>query len=310
MPETNQRHYTSTRPRGLASWRPQRRTRLLLEQVDNVLAEYATHLPLTCRQIFYRLVGASGYPKDEKAYTRLLEALNRARRAGLVPFDGIRDDGATVRAPNGFDGKAHFLAAVENAAESYRRERQEGQPCVLEIWVEAGGMVPQVARVAHEYSAAVYSSGGFDSLTAKHDAAQRILTRSRPTVVLHLGDFDPSGLAVFDSAADDVRVMVRDLGGLTSPVFRRVAVTPEQISHYALHSAPPKKTDKRGNWVGGTVQAEALSPADLAREIRAAIEAELDPPARRLVLALEANERRQLIHTVRRLRGELGEGAR
>ena len=32
----------------------------LIERVLAVLTEYAAHLPLTCRQIFYRLVGARG----------------------------------------------------------------------------------------------------------------------------------------------------------------------------------------------------------------------------------------------------------
>ena len=51
---SSKRVYTSTRVRGLASWKPQKETRHLLIQVQAVLEEYADHLPLTCRQIFYR----------------------------------------------------------------------------------------------------------------------------------------------------------------------------------------------------------------------------------------------------------------
>lgn len=58
------------------------------------LEEYRAHLPMTARQIFYRLVGAYAYPKDEAGYGRLIEMLNRARRARMIPMESIRDDRA------------------------------------------------------------------------------------------------------------------------------------------------------------------------------------------------------------------------
>ena len=67
-------------------------TLALLDQVRGVLNEYEDYLPLTIRQIFYRLVGAHEYEKTERAYERLIEHLNRARRARMIPMDVIRDD--------------------------------------------------------------------------------------------------------------------------------------------------------------------------------------------------------------------------
>ena len=60
-----------TRVRGFAPWSPQAATLELLEQVRAVLDEYEDYLPLTIRQIFYRLVGAHNYDKTEQAYDRL-----------------------------------------------------------------------------------------------------------------------------------------------------------------------------------------------------------------------------------------------
>ena len=77
-----------TRPRGFVDWRPQATTLALLDQVRDVLDEYADYLPLTVRQVFYRLVGAYGYDKTERAYERLSEALNRARPAISPPNGG------------------------------------------------------------------------------------------------------------------------------------------------------------------------------------------------------------------------------
>lgn len=71
---------SSGRPKGYADWRPRKKTRLVLEQVEAVLADYREHLPLTIRQVFYRLVGIYGYPKTEADYKRLCEYL--VRQAG------------------------------------------------------------------------------------------------------------------------------------------------------------------------------------------------------------------------------------
>ena len=49
--------------------------------------------------------------------------------------------------------------------------RQAGQPVQLYLWCEAGGMVPQLARVADPYDVPVLSGGGFDSITMKHELA-------------------------------------------------------------------------------------------------------------------------------------------
>jgi hypothetical protein len=72
------------RPRGIIAWNPHPKTHLLLDQVIAILDEYADYLPLTLRQIFYRLVGVYKYDKDEKAYERLGETLNKARRARII----------------------------------------------------------------------------------------------------------------------------------------------------------------------------------------------------------------------------------
>ena len=88
-----------TRVRGFAPWSPRGATLQLLDQVRGVLDEYEDYLPLTIRQIFYRLVGAHSYEKTEQAYGRLCEHLNRARRARLISMDVIRDDGGTILAP-------------------------------------------------------------------------------------------------------------------------------------------------------------------------------------------------------------------
>jgi len=287
-----------TRVRGLASWSPQARTRPWLEAVLSVFDEYESHLPLTIRQLFYRLVATHGYEKTEEAYERLGYMANRARRAGCIPFSAIRDDGALTLVPSGFSGKAGFWEAVASAADEYRRDRLSGQPHALELWVEAAGMAPQLARAIDEYGVAVYSCGGFDSLTAKYDAARRFAEREAATVVLHVGDHDPSGVALFASTSEDVAALTADLDGV-QPRFERVAVLPEQIERYGLETSPAKATDRRGAWLGGgTVQAEAFAPDQLTGLVRASVERYVNRDVLEALLAIEQRERTEILDTV------------
>jgi hypothetical protein len=289
------RTYTATRARGLADWKPQAKTLDLLRQVQAVLDEYSAHLPLTGRQIFYRLVGRYGYSKTETAYSRLLEMLNRARRAGYIPWSSLRDDGTVAQYAPGWANPASFWGAVRGTARNYSHDLADGQRVAVEVWVEAAGMVPQISRVAHEYGLAVYSAGGFNSVTEKHQAALRMAQRDTPTIVLHVGDYDPSGCAIVDSAADDIEQFCDDMGAGGIVRFVRAAVTPDQIVEYALETAPQKRTDVRGEQMDETVQAEALAPDQLASELRAAIEYEVDLELIEQARALGESERGRIL---------------
>jgi hypothetical protein len=166
---------------------------MLLEQIMQIFLMYKGYLPLTVRQIFYKLVTHFVYPKTDNAYERLCEHLVRARRARLIPFDWLRDDGVTVMQHRWFDGPADFWDHVGHQARRYQRDKQTGQPVYVEPWTEAAGMMPQLALVAEHFSVPVFSCGGFASLPAVRQIVDRAYARNVPTVLLHVGDFDPSG---------------------------------------------------------------------------------------------------------------------
>jgi hypothetical protein len=252
-----------------------------------VLAEYAAYLPLTVRQVFYH-----GYDKTELAYARLGEHLNRARRAKMIPFDAIRDDGITLAEPLAWADAGELVRTFRHHAEQFRLDRQTGQPARLIFAVEAAGMLPQIQRVADPYGIAVHSSGGFDSLTAKYDLANS-LGQWPQVEVLHIGDHDPSGVHLFSSMAEDVQAIAEDLGLDADIRFSRLAVTPEQITALDLPTAPPKPTDRR-SFSGETVQCEAIPPDVLAGIVAQAIAQRLDVVAFNNVLHDEQRTRKQL----------------
>jgi hypothetical protein len=264
----------SGRPRGFIDWKPRAASQKLLHQIDTVLAEYVDHLPLTARQVFYRLVGAYDYPKLERDYKRLQETLVRARRAQIVPFDHIRDDGIQRSNPPGFEDEESLREAIKQTIEQGVINPQEFQPLKQIVLCEAAGMLPQLAKIANNFGVEVVSSGGFNSLTAKHDLASLIAAEDKPVIVQHIGDFDPSGVHVYQSLADDVSAFVDELGGEVS--FRRLAVTPVHIGDLALTTAPAKATDNRSFDGQGTVQAEAIPPNELARILKDALASNFD----------------------------------
>lgn len=266
---------TRKRPKGYAPWRPRVETEDVLSQVDDVLSEYRDYLPLTVRQIFYRLVGAHGFPKTEQAYERLGNYLVRARRAGMVPFEAIRDDSASVMTHQHYASEDAFYAYVHRLGRSYTQDKLAGQDYAIRLHCEAEGMIPQMHAALRDFSVPVYSCSGFDSLTARRDLAMwfhdSYVYEGKTPVMLHLGDYDPDGESIFESLVEDVWAFVsRDAPGLVArhdrdSLFVRAALVEEHISMFGLPTAPPKKTSSRtARWSGtGTCQLEALAPDDL-----------------------------------------------
>ena len=286
----------TTRPRGFAPWTPQGESLELVQQVRKVLTLFRAYLPVTIRQVFYRLVSTVGYPKDEKSYSRLCDILNRARRAGLIDWDDFRDDGFQRSRMSSFDSPSDWAEAVLHSARSYRLDRQSGQARRLVVWCEAAGMVPQLERVAKEFSVPVLCSGGFDSVTAKHSVAVEWASMGDVTV-LHLGDHDPSGVHMFGSLDEDIRSFLDGLNAGGRVEFQRLAVTLEQVVEFDLPTAPAKETDRR-SFDGDTVQCEAIPPDELARILERAILDRFDPRGLQGVLSLEEEQRTKLVEHV------------
>jgi hypothetical protein len=286
-----------TRVRGFAPWTPRGETLALLNQVRGVLDEYEDYLPLTIRQIFYRLVGVHEYQKTERAYKRLCEHLNRARRARIISMDVIRDDGGVISEPNSWESAAQFMRAIRAMAADFKLDHSTGQKTRLVVICEAAGTVPQLERIGHPFGVTVMSGGGFDSTTDKHKFAAELAGHGRPTEVLHIGDHDPSGAHMFLAILEDIEAFTRDLGG--NVTFTRLAVTPAQIAEYDLPTAPPKAGDKRA-FRGRTCQAEALAPNVLADILRTAIEQRIDRRVYDRVLRRERAVRRDLVRRLGR----------
>jgi len=302
--------------RGYAPWEPKDETAYWIGKVEEVLEEYWSYLPISLRTVFYRLVAEHGFEKTEAAYNRLGTWVARARRAQMLRFDGLRDDQGKAQRVMAFDGLDGFMESVEDQFRHYRRKRMSGQPVRIEMWSEATGVSDQLRHVAWEYGIPVHVSRGFASVTNTHAVAERALKFDGPTVVLHVGDHDPSGVSIYESLIEDARAFLiqkRTWAGslkddpdgnlyydemdASGPTIRpvRVALTAAQVEEYGIETAPPKRSDSRSaSWEGETAQAEALPPDLLERLVKEAIEAELDMDRLREEIGKEDEDREQI----------------
>lgn len=291
----------------MRSWSPKLESLRLIQDVRRILRN--TRLgSSSVRFIFYRLV-AEGYPKTERDYKNLAELLVKARRAQMIPFDAIVDSGTqTAGGVRGYRSRKAFLDDYRNIADYFTLNEDLDQPVHVELWSEDAGSVPLLADIVADYPVTVYSTGGFSSVTVTHEVAERVARRERPTVFLHVGDYDPSGESIYQSQCQDIGAFVAGkLGGDWYPAtgrtdlspdddgpdFRpvRVTLTEQQAIDWSLETAPPKASDSRSpNWsarqsgmIDGTVQVQAMTEDQMETVVLEAISEHLDLDALRRV---------------------------
>lgn len=306
------------RPKGYTQgWNPSERSRELIDHVQAVIRD--SSYAVSVRFIFYRLVGNYGYPKTERDYQNLGNLLVKARRAQLIPFHAIADSGTEQQGGvRGYSSRAKFLDTYRDLADFFTLHELTDQPYHIELWSEDVGSIPMLAGISDDYPVTVYSTGGFSSVTVTHEIAERVLRRDKPTAFLHVGDYDPSGESIFYSMAQDIGAFVigkrggewypetgetclHPEGG--GPDFKpvRVALTEEQATEWDLETAPPKASDSRSrNWVGETVQVQAMSEAQMEEVVTGALEAHLDMDALQAVRDRSAELRDEMRPLVQR----------
>jgi hypothetical protein len=298
------------RVKGFAKWKPQKRTTLLLADIEEVLVEYQEYLPLTVRQVFYRLVGR-GHTKSENFYASVQEVCNRARRSGRIAFDAIRDDGVSRLGGERltYGSPEQFYEIHEELTNFYRRSWHADQPAHVVVLCEAAGMVPLLERAVREYRIEVASSSGFDSLTVKHDLFKDAMDcqseYDQRTILLHVGDHDPSGVWMHRTMAEDLAAFCSHVDAQGLIEVRRVALTPGQIQARGIEPQPdavkPTNSHARAFVEEGlepAAQLEAIPPDALSEIVRQAVESTLDLD---LLAASQARERIEYVEVQRKL---------
>jgi len=211
----------------------------IVAEVKSILSQY--DMPLTLRQIFYRLVAKGVIPNTVNSYKRLSRILVKAREKGDIDDSRIEDRSRQVLGIGDFgyeDLDSFINMQIERLKECWyywTRAMWKDQPKNVIIVLEKDALSRLFTDVADDYRVKVYPTRGYGSYTYVKDLARHISLCGKHTVVLYFGDYDPSGRDIERDLTD----RLKRYGAEDFEVIR-VALTREQIHMYNL---PPKPED-------------------------------------------------------------------
>jgi hypothetical protein len=257
----------------------------LITHANAIIDEYtADGFVLTLRQLYYQMVARDIIPNKVQSYKRLGSILNDARYAGLVDWSALTDRTRNLKGLSHWSDPSDI---IRSAAYSFALDKWGGQYYRPEIWVEKEALAGIVERAATSNDVSFISCRGYMSASEMYDAAQRIRTRKRresqDTLIIYLGDHDPSGLDMSEGDIPKRFEIFFDKWNresfLTHRCFKikRVALNWDQIEQYQPPPNPAKETDSRfavyqEQFGDESWELDALDPNTLLAIIQGAID--------------------------------------
>jgi hypothetical protein len=255
----------------------------LIANANTIIDEYtADGFVLTLRQLYYQMVARDIIPNKVQSYKRLGSILNDARYAGFVDWSALEDRTRNLK------GQSHWADPsdiINSAARSFALDKWAGQDFRPEIWVEKEALAGVVERAASQNDLSFLSCRGYMSASEMYEAAQRIRWRRRndqETVIIYLGDHDPSGLDMSEGDIPKRFNIFLDKYGQQPVEVNRVALNWDQIEQYQPPPNPAKETDSRfaayqEQFGDESWELDALDPNTLLQIIQDAIDGVQDP---------------------------------
>ena len=250
---------------------------------------------LTLRQLHYQLVSNNWIVNHVSAYKKLGTILDDCRYGGIIDWDAIEDRGRVPYLPYSVRDVEH---ALQDTADQYRIDRQEGQKHKIELWTEKDALAGILRRSTNKYHIRLVVNKGYTSSSAIYTAYQRIienLKAKKATIILYFGDHDPSGLDMVRDIRERLDFMLRNGDyELTDEVFlvKHIGLTMPQINQHELPENPTKVSDPRAKKYveefGKTCwEVDALKPPVLSSIVESNIEKLMDMAKFQKMLKLE-----------------------
>ncbi|MGV9870137.1 hypothetical protein [Rhodococcus koreensis] len=257
-----------------------------LGELDAVIRDVArAEQPLTVRGAFYRVMSRGAVPKTETGYRTVQRRILIMRRDGRLPYSWIADGTRWQVKPQSW---RNVEEALENTAQTYRRQLWNAQGIHLEVWSEKDAITSVVSTITEQWDVPLMVARGFSSETFLWNTAQDIIADDIPAVIYQLGDHDPSGVAAWQHTQDKLTEFAPDVDF----TFERLAVTEDQIYEFELPTRPTKTSDTRAAaFIGESVEVDAIPSTVLRGLVRDAIEQWVDPQQLAATEAAEASER-------------------
>lgn len=236
-------------------YKPRNDAKAIIEAAAEILREYTVQgYQLTLRQLYYQFVARDLLANSQQNYTKLGTIISKAREAGLINWDYLKDRGRALRSRPHWASPASIISACSH---SFAVDHWVDQPYRVEVWCEKEALVDVCGMAAEPWDVPYFACKGYCSATAVWEAGHnRFLqyANSEPkqkVVVLYLGDHDPSGINMAKDLQSRLNLFSRGydddnkrLKGARVEV-RRIALNMDQIELYEPPPNPAKETDTR-----------------------------------------------------------------
>jgi hypothetical protein len=249
----------------------------LIERANEIIEEYRRQgFTLTLRQLYYQHVARGLIENTERSYKNLGNLINDGRMAGLIDWYAIEDRGRGTSSVYVQEDEQECLNGLQYHFSLDYWARQEVH---VEVWVEKEALASVIQRTADKYKVPWLACKGYLSASEAWRSGQRFEEAENKgfrTVIIHLGDHDPSGI---DMSRDN-RDRVTLFGG-ANVELKRIALNMDQVDQYSPPPNPTKVTDSRAaDYIvkfGHTCwELDALEPRVLDRLISAELDALID----------------------------------
>lgn len=276
--------------------------------IDNAIAIVSDYqqqgFSLTLRQLYYQFVARGLLANTEKNYNKLGNIVSDARRAGLIDWSAIEDRTRFLRILSSWDKPQSIL---ESARDSYHRDLWANQSKRLEVWIEKDALVGVIESICQENDVPFFSCRGYVSDSEMWSAATRRIWKhhtvnGQDTLILHLGDHDPSGIDMTRDIESRLNIFTFHETNLE---VRRIALTMEQIEEKKPPPNPAKVTDSRyegyaSQYGNESWELDALEPQFISNLIRDEIELERDDEKWQEAFSQQEKERSQIAKVIKK----------
>lgn len=173
-----------------ATGRPRRSWDPIIARAAEIVRSY--DIPVTLRQLFYRLVSEGLIPNETTPYNQLSYKTAEFRRKGEFP--PLFDRGRSISQPNSWSSATAGLA--EFVDHHFRLDRTAGQDMSIWLVVEKNALAGLIEAWFEDYGVPVVALGGYGSQSIEADVIDQVDRDGRPAVLIIAGDFDASGMDI------------------------------------------------------------------------------------------------------------------
>ena len=251
-------------------------TLAIIHTANKIIEEYRDQgFILTLRQLYYQFVARDLIPNTERSYKRLGSIVNDGRLAGLIDWLAIEDRTRNINENTHWNSPAEI---IEAARRGYAIDMWANQDTRVEVWIEKNALIGIIEGVCRELDVPYFACIGYVSQSEQWRAYKRHAENQR-TIVIHLGDHDPSGI---DMTRDNQERLDTFHGWTGGTEVKRIALNMDQVDEYGPPPNPAKVTDSRfeaylADYGEESWELDALEPSVMVGLIRNTIDEYRDP---------------------------------